>query len=225
MGKAITDLKPKIYNLKPAFHVDAVQAIKFLNCNVEKLGCDLLTLSGHKIYGPKGIAALYVKQGLKTANLTFGGSQEYGRRPGTQNTVGIIGLAAAIELLGSLEERQKMGEEISVLRDRLIKGIPDGELNGPTEEDRSPDNVSFTFYDTDQDELMTALDLEGIAASTGSACVSGSSKPSHVIEALGKSSDRKAATVRFSLGKDTSEAEIDKTIAITKKIIQRLKHG
>ncbi len=209
-----------------ALHVDAVQAAKFYNLNVEKLGCDLLTLSAHKLYGPKGIAALYVKTGLKMANLSFGGSQEFGRRPGTQNTSGIIGFAQALDQLGGLEERQALGAKLIKLRDTLIKNlseIPDSELNGPVGESRTPDNVSWTFFGIDQDELMTALDLAGVSASSGSACVSGSSEPSHVIEALGKVTERIAATLRLTLGRTTTASEIKTTSDIIKKIISQLR--
>jgi cysteine desulfurase len=208
------------------YHIDAVQATKFFNCNVEKLGCDLLTISAHKVYGPKGIGALYVKTGTKINNLTYGGSQEYGRRPGTQNSVGIIGMAKAFELLGSLEDRQKVAENISKLRDELIseiKNISDSDLNGPQGESRTADNVNFTFYDVDQDALMTAVDLAGIAASTGSACVSGSSEPSHVIESLGKINDRQAATLRLTLGKTTTASEVNAVVKSLNEIIKQLR--
>ncbi len=223
-------------SLVPIFHVDAVQALKFLNCNVEKLNCDLLTLSAHKIYGPKGIGAIYIKGGLsaqggpaaggKMQNLMFGGSQEYGRRPGTQNTAGIIGFAKAVELLGPLEVRQKNELRISKLRDSLIKEllkIPKVELNGPQGEDRLADNVSVTIDGVDQDSIMTALDLAGISASTGSACVSGSSEPSHVIEALGKVSKGQSATLRLTLGRDTSASEIKQTSKALVQIIKNLR--
>jgi cysteine desulfurase len=220
IGSLIKDRRSRI-----VYHIDAVQAAKFYNCNVEKLGCDLLTLSAHKIFGPKGIGALYIKPGVKIANLMYGGSQEYGKRPGTQNTAGIIGFAKAVELLGSLEERQENAEKISKLRDKLILGISKikkKELNGPTGDKRTADNVNFTIYDVDQDALMTGLDLAGIAASTGSACVSGSSQPSHVIEALGKINNRQAATVRFTLSRYTTDKEIDYTVKILSELIARL---
>src|SRR3989344_2185769 len=225
-------LKANSYPANPLFHVDAVQALKFLNCNVEKLGCDLLTLSAHKIYGPKGIGVLYIKSGLsagggpasgeKMQNLMFGGAQEYGQRPGTQNTAGIIGFAKAVELLGSLEARQKNAGKIAKLRDALVKEllkISLLELNGPLGENRTADNVSITIYGVDQDSLMTALDLVGVSASTGSACVSGSSEASHVIEALGKTSIQKSATLRLTLGKDNTSAEIKRVAMLIKQII------
>ena len=209
-----------------AYHVDAVQAVKFLNCNVEKLGCHLLTVSSHKIYGPKGVGALYVKKGLKMANLAFGGSQEYGLRPGTQNTSGIIGFARAIQLLGSLEERQAEGIRLAILQGKLIKELnqlPGAELNGHPYE-RIPDNISYTFNGVDQDALMTALDLAGIAASTGSACVSGSSEPSHVIKSLGKLTKGDSATLRLTLGRTTKTPEVDYTIKTISNIIKKLRH-
>ncbi len=225
IGKAIAEL-PTTYNQRPFFHIDAVQAAKFYNLNVEKLNCDLLTLSAHKIAGPKGIGALFIKTGVKLDKLIDGGSQEYGRRSGTQNTSGIIGFAKAIELLGSLEDRQKNAKKISKLRDQLIKNISKidhVELNGPIGEGRTADNVNFTIYDTDQDALMTSLDLAGISASTGSACVSGSSEPSHVIEALGKiQKNRLAATIRFTLGSATTSIEINFVSKNLEQIVEKL---
>ncbi len=215
----------KNYGSRIAYHIDAVQAAQFYNCNVEKLDCDLLTLSAHKIYGPKGIGSLYINSLLKMSNLSFGGAQEYGRRPGTQNTAGIIGFARALELLGPLEERQKKSEHLSKLRDQFIENalkIKNVELNGPTGVNRAANNVSLSVGGVDQDALMTALDLAGIAASTGSACVSGSSEPSYVIEALGKLTRDKAATMRLTLGQGTTLTEIKSVITILPKIIKQL---
>ena len=208
------------------FHIDAVQAAQFLNLNVEKLNCHLLTISAHKIYGPKGIGILYVRSGVKLQNLSVGGSQEYGKRPGTQNTPGIIGLALAIEKLGSLESRQEVGNKISELRDQFIKKIikiPSLQINGPTGEMRIPNNISATINGVDQDALMTALDLAGIAASTGSACVSGSSEPSHVIQALDSVKVGQAATVRFTLGRDSTLKEVKYVTKTLAQIISQLR--
>jgi cysteine desulfurase len=226
IGKALIDMSPITRNLKPVFHIDAVQAAKYYNLNVEKLNCDYLTISAHKIFGPKGIGALYIRTNSKLANLMYGGSQEYGKRPGTQNTTGIIGFAKAIELLGPLESREKNYKKVSVLRDKIIQSVsnlPNVELNGPLGDMRTADNVSLTIYDIDQDSLMTALDMTGIAASTGSACVSGSSKPSHVIESLGKPTDRQAATVRFTLSKDTKSSDISYLVKTLPNIISKLR--
>ena len=193
------------------FHIDAVQAVKFFNCRAEKLNCDLMTVSAHKIYGPKGSALLYVRTGVKMANLSFGGSQEYGRRPGTQNTAGIVGFAHALELLGPLEQRQSEAARLKLICDESIQNlrqIPGAMLNGPLGDDRAPDNVCFTFSGIDQDAFMTALDLAGIAASTGSACISGSTEPSHVIQALGRLTAGPAATLRLTPGRLTRAADM-----------------
>lgn len=208
------------------FHTDAVQAIKYFNCNVDKLGVDLMTMSAHKINGPKGIGALYIRTGTKIDNLMTGGSQEYDKRPGTQNSPGIIGFASAVKHLGSLEDRQNQAEKVKILRDKLISelGTSDSlDLNGPTGDLRAPDNVNFNVYGVDQELLMTSLDLAGISASTGSACVSGSSEPSHVIRALGKINDLPAATFRLTLGHQNTLPEIKETIMRINQIVSRLK--
>lgn len=223
IGKAIAEInakqKHRIY-----FHTDAVQAIKYFNCHVDKLNVDLMTISAHKISGPKGIGALYIRTGTPIDNLMTGGAQEYGMRPGTQNTAGIIGFAEAIKLLGSLEERQKEASRVTILRDKLISEISNmdkADLNGPTGDLRTPDNVNFTVTGIDSDLLMSKLDLAGIAASTGSACVSGSSEPSHVIKSLGKvDTDTDAATVRLTLGRQTKLTDIASAIKIIKKILE-----
>ncbi|MBI2355581.1 MAG: cysteine desulfurase [Candidatus Doudnabacteria bacterium] len=227
IGKHLSSINSRLSTShKIAFHTDAVQAAKFYNCNVEKLGCDLLTLSAHKLYGPKGIGTLYIKTGTKIDNLMSGGAQEYDMRPGTQNTAGIIGMAKALELLGSLEEREKSAKKIRNLRDELwdqIKNIPGVELNGPIGESRNPENLSITISDIDQDSLITAMDLAGFAVSTGSACVSGSSEPSHVIKALGKAASKTVSTVRFTLGQATTKQEIDIVIKKFPEIINKLR--
>ncbi|OGE81120.1 MAG: hypothetical protein A3H72_00880 [Candidatus Doudnabacteria bacterium RIFCSPLOWO2_02_FULL_48_8] len=227
IGKQLSSINSHLStNRKVFFHVDAVQAAKFYNLNVEKLGCDLMTITAHKLYGPKGVGALYMRTGLKIDNLMSGGAQEYAMRPGTQNTAGIIGFAKAVKLLGGLEEREALGKKIGELRNQLrnsIESIPGVEMNGPMGDCRSPDNLSVTVRDIDQDSLITALDLAGIAASTGSACVSGSSEPSHVIQALGKITDSQSATVRFTLGKFTTEKEIKQILKIFPEIVNRLR--
>ena len=225
IGKILFEINLK-RKQKIVFHTDAAQALKYLNCNVKKSNLDLLTGSAHKIYGPKGIGILYIKQGTPLDNLMFGGAQEYAFRPGTQNTVGIIGMAVAIKLLGSLEKRQETAEKIKKLSDKLIKFFQTEkyfDLNGPIEENRAPDIISATIYGIDQDLLVSAVDLAGFAVSTGSACVSGSSKPSHVIESLGKIGKKKAATIRISLSKNNTEEEIDKFIDELKRIVLALR--
>ncbi|HYE22236.1 MAG TPA: cysteine desulfurase family protein [Verrucomicrobiae bacterium] len=214
LGRLIQEYNTRV-KLKISFHTDAVQAVKYYNCHVEKLGVDLLTFSAHKINGPKGIGGLYVKSGTRLGKTTYGGSQEYEIRPGTQNTPGIIGLAKSVELLSSLEKRQTQGEKIRNLKDYLItelKKISTIDFNGSIDNESAPDILNFSVLGADQDTLMTKLDLAGIAASTGSACVSGSTTPSHVINSLGKITDNPAATVRISIGKQNTIKEIKKTV-------------
>lgn len=204
------------------YHVDAVQAAKFYNCHVEKLGCDLLTLSGHKLRGPKGIGALYVKAGSKLENIAFGGSQEYGLRPGTQNTAGIIGFAESIKLLGSLEAREKTAGKIFKNKLKfasILMNAPGVSLNGTLDNSFAPDILSVNIEGVDQDGLMTLLDLNGIAASTGSACVSGSTEPSHVIASL--RDDPNSSTLRLSFGAETTNSDLVRAgKVITQAIIQ-----
>lgn len=220
VGKLLADHNRK-QSHKIHLHVDAVQAFKYYNCHVDKLNVDLLTLSAHKINGPKGVGALYVRTGVKLANLMHGGSQEYGKRPGTQNTVGIIGFAEAVKLAGDFDKRTKAGLKLRKLSEELIKTVKkmkDVELNGPTGADRAPDNINFTIIGMDQDTVIAKFDLAGFAVSTGSACVSGSSEPSHVIESLKMKYKEPAATVRVSLGKQNTAAEIKSFIKTLEKI-------
>ena len=223
IGKILSEVNSR-RTLKVLFHTDAVQAVKFYNCNVEKLNVDLLTFSAHKINGPKGIGGLYIKAGTKINNLMVGGSQEYDKRPGTQNTAGIIGMADSFKFLGPLEARQKNGKKISKLKNILCAKLLDLngiELNGTLKENLTcPDILSISVSNTDQETLITSLDLAGISASTGSACVSGSTEPSHVIRALGKNQNLKS-TVRFSLSSKNTTSEINTLI----KIISSIKHN
>lgn len=207
------------------FHTDAVQAVNYLNCNVKKLGVDLLTLSGHKIYGPKGIGALYIKNGTFVNPLIYGGGQEHGLRSGTENVAGIVGLAAAIEQvqdpkikIQSIRTRQ--------LRDKLVKAIlkliPDSRLNG-SEISRLPNNVNFSFAGAEGEAIVIALDQKGIAVSTGSACSSKTLKPSHVLLALGLSEEEAHCSLRVTLGRDTTEKEIVKFLKVLPPIIKKLR--
>lgn len=214
------------------FHTDAVQAINYLNCNVQQLGVDLLTLSSHKIYGPKGVGALYVKQGAKVDPIMFGGRQENGLRPGTENVAGIVGLGAAIDLIKNKTSRHSeapSAEEspgLTKLRDKLIDGIleqiPKSRLNG-SRKNRLPNNVNFSFEGAEGEAIVIALDQEGIAASTGSACSSGSLEPSHVLLALGLTELQAHGSLRLTLGRYTTEQEIDRVLDVLPKIIERLR--
>ncbi len=219
IGQAEHSIGHKIY-----FHTDAVQAFNYLNCDVKKLGVDLLTLSGHKIYGPKGIGALYVRQNTPLEPVIFGGGQEQGLRPGTENTASIIGFAEAVQI--AAQEREKEAKRIKPLRDKLIKGllqkIPGAKLNGP-QESRLPNNVNVSIPGIEGESMLISLDQEGIAASTGSACSSRSLRPSHVLLAIGLTPEQAHGSLRFSLGKYTTRQDIEKVLAVLPKIVKRLR--
>lgn len=222
IGKAVSEINQRQTH-QIIFHTDAVAALKYLNCNLDKLGADLLTFTGHKIGGPKGIGGLIIRSGTLLDPLIIGGSQEYGKRAGTQNTSGIIGLAKALELLGSLEDRQSRAAATQDLRDYLIAEllkIGKAELNGPIGQERIADNVNFSFFGVDQESLIAALDLQGLAASSGSACVSGSAEPSHVIAALGR---KPGAVLRATLADGMNKAEIKKAAGIIRAAVRKLR--
>jgi len=224
----------QIPNLKsqfPIFHTDAVQAVNYLDCDVKKLGVDLLTLSAHKIYGPKGVGALYVKEGTPILPIIFGGGHEQGLRPGTENTPGIVGLGKAIEKVKSEKTSANSVESSKIknlerLRDKLIDGIlkriPDSRLNG-SRVNRLPNNANFSFRGAEGESIAISLDREGIAASTGSACSSKSLEPSHVLLALGLSPEEVHGSLRLTLGRYTTEEDINKVLEVLPKIIERLR--
>jgi len=218
-GRSTKDLYNKIY-----FHTDAVQAVNYLPMKADYLKVDLITISGHKIYGPKGIGALYIKEGTPIKSITFGGHQEYNIRPGTYNVPGIVGLGAAVELVNN--QSPIINHQIGKLRDKLIAGlakeIPDIQINGDMEK-RVPANANISFLGAEGESMLLMLDMEGIAVSTGSACASGSLEPSHVLRAMGIAAEDCHASIRFTLGKFTTEKEIDRVIAVLPKIVERLR--
>lgn len=205
------------------FHTDACQAGPYIKIDVKKLNVDLLTLNGSKIYGPKGVGILYVKEGVKIKPIIYGGEQESGLRSGTENVAGIVGFAKALELVD--RNREKENKRLIRLRDRLMKGllrIPKTILNGhPTK--RLPNNVSVAFLDVEGESVILRLDKYGIYASTGSACSSKSLEPSHVILGLGKEEEIAHCTIRFTLGKETTERDIDYTLKIVPKVVSSLR--
>lgn len=230
IGKLLQTINYK-RQTKTYFHTDAVQAVNYLPCDVKELGVDLLSLSGHKIYGPKGVGALYVKQGTQMEPIIYGGHQEAGLRPGTENTANIVGLGRAIEMIKSDLGRhsETAGEEslkISKYRDKLIHGIltkiPGSRLNG-SRNNRLPNNVNVSFEGAEGEALVITLDQEGIAASTGSACSSGSLEPSHVLLALGLSHIQAHGSLRLTLGRYTTEKEIDKVLEVLPKVVENLR--
>ncbi len=207
------------------FHTDATQSAGIVRVDVRELKVDLLSLSAHKRYGPKGIGALYLRTGVKIAPWLHGGSQERGRRGGTENVPGIVGFGVAARLA-----QEAMAEEaarVSALRDRLGAGlavIEGAHLNGHPY-GRLPGIVNVSFADADSESLLLGLDLEGIAASSGSACTSGSLEPSHVIAALDLPARYATGTLRFSLGRWTTEAEVDRALDVLPRVLASVRRA
>lgn len=206
------------------FHTDAVQAIGHINIDVKELNIDLLSMSAHKFYGPKGIGALYIRQGVKIDPLISGGGQERNKRAGTENVASIVGMAKAIEL--AYENLEEHNERLIKLRDQLIKKIQDNikyvRLNGhPTK--RLPGNVNMCFQFIEGESLLLSLDMEGIAGSSGSACTSGSLDPSHVLLSIGLPHEIAHGSLRLSLGDFNQEEEIDYVVEKLVKIVDRLR--
>ena len=206
------------------FHTDAVQASGAVPIDVNDWNADLLSLSGHKFHGPKGVGALYIRKGTRIHNLIEGGAQERGLRAGTENVPGIVGMGDALSLAAA--ELPEYTARVTTLRDRLIHGVlsavPDARLNGhPTL--RLPGNVNFSFPGVEGESLLMRLDLAGIACSSGSACTSGSLEPSHVLSAMGLSPDMARSSLRFSLGRDNTAEEIDRVLAVLPPIVEDLR--
>ena len=212
-------------NPKTLFHTDAVQAANFLDCDVKKLGADLLTLSGHKIYGPKGVGALYIKKGTPIEPIIYGGGHERGLRSGTENVAGIVGLGQAIKEIQNPKSKIQ-NIRIRQFRDKLIKTIlkiiPASRLNGSLAQ-RLPNNVNISFDGAEGEAIVVALDQKGIAASTGSACSSGSLEPSHVLLALGLSEEVAHGSLRMTLGKYNTAKDVEKVIKVLPVVIQKLR--
>ena len=206
------------------FHTDAVQAVGAIPVDVNDLKVDLLTLTGHKFYGPKGIGALYVRKGTRIAPQMHGGSHERNLRAGTENVPGIIGLGVAAELAeAELTETMK---RVTALRDRLIKetlaGVSHSRLNGDAVK-RLPNNINFSFSFVEGEALLLMLDMKGIGASSGSACTSGSLDPSHVLLAMGLDHETAHGSLRISLGRHSTDAEVDYFLKELPPILERLR--
>ena len=206
------------------FHTDAVQAVGKIPVDVKRMGVDLLSLSGHKIHGPKGVGALYIRKGTRLGKLFYGGHHERDRRPGTENVPGIVGLGRAAELA-----RIHLGERAARVRDlrdyferHVAERIPGARINGDTER-RIPNVSNMSFQGVDGESLLIALDLKGIAVSTGSACASGSLEPSHVLTALGLTREQVRGSLRISLGAYTTREEIDYALAALEETISKLR--
>ena len=206
------------------FHTDAVQTVGHIPAKVDDLGVDLLAISAHKLYGPKGVGVLYVRKGTRIVSFLHGGGQERGLRASTENVPGIVGLGKAAEIAQA--EMDAESKHVTRLRDKLIRGllerIPQIRLNGhPTQ--RLPNNVNVSVASVEGESLAVSLDLEGIAVSTGSACSSEAMEPSHVLTAMGVPVELARGSVRFSLGKHNTDAEIDHVLEAFPRIVSRLR--
>ena len=208
---------------KVLFHTDAVQAAGYVKINVEEQNIDLLSMTAHKIHGPKGCGLLYVRQGVKLENLIEGGAQERGRRAGTENVAGIVGLDAALQLaVDTMDERCA---KLSVLRDRLIDEllkIERSRINGDRVK-RLPNNVNMCFEGIEGESLLLKLDLNGVSASSGSACTSGSLDPSHVLLSIGLPHEIAHGSTRMTFSEDTTEEDIDYIAKIVPEIVSYLR--
>ncbi|MCK9221644.1 MAG: cysteine desulfurase NifS [Limnochordia bacterium] len=206
------------------FHTDAVQTVGALPVNVDELQCDLLSLSAHKFYGPKGVGVLYARKGTRFVSHIYGGAQERGRRAGTENTPGIVGMAKALAL--ATAERETVQPQIAALRDRLREGIlakvDEVRLNGHPQE-RLPNNLSLCFRYIEGEALLLNLDLQGIAGSSGSACTSGSLEPSHVLLAMGIAPEIAHGSLRLTLGRENTPEEVDYVIDAVAKAVDKLR--
>ena len=206
------------------FHTDAVQAVGHLQINVKEQNIDMLSLSAHKFHGPKGVGALYCRRGLMLTNIIDGGAQERGKRAGTENLPGICGMVAALEeAVANLEANTK---KVTALRDKLINGlsqIPHCALNGDAV-NRLPGNVSFCFEGIEGESLLLMLDMQGVCASSGSACTSGSLDPSHVLLAIGRVHDVAHGSLRLSLSEYNTEEEVDHILSVVPQVVQYLRN-
>ena len=206
------------------FHTDAVQAAGYLDLDVRMLGVDLLSLSGHKFHGPKGTGVLFIRRGAPFLPYLLGGGQERERRSGTENIPGIVGLSVALEAANS--RRDETGRHCAALRDRIVaqvlERVPGSRLNGhPTQ--RLPNNANFCFPGVEGEPILLGLDMAGIAASSGSACSSGSLEPSHVLLALGQSAEVARGSLRLTLGKNNTEEQVEYLIGVLVDLVERLR--
>ena len=209
---------------KVFFHTDAIQTFCKVPLNVEEDHVDLLSLSAHKIYGPKGVGALYIRKGTKMVAILHGGSQQRKRRPGTENVAGAVGFARAAELL--FADQEKEGDRLAALRDQLQRNlaekIPQVLRNGDPDH-RLPGTLNMSFKFVEGESLILSLDMEGIAVSSGSACTSGSLEPSHVLLAMGIPHEVCHGSLRFSLGRGTTKEQIDYVLEVLPRIVARLR--
>jgi cysteine desulfurase len=206
------------------FHTDAIQSVGKIPVDVQELGVDLLAISGHKIHGPKGVGALYVRRGAKLRSVYRGGGQERARRPGTENLPGIVGLGKAAEL--AMSQVDKVSRRLASLRDRIendvVEAIPGVRINGEGAP-RTPNTTNLSFEGVEAETLTIALDLRGFAVSTGAACSSGSVEPSHVLQAMGLATDRVQSSIRVSLSKFTTDEEVQEFVVALRDAVKSVR--
>jgi cysteine desulfurase len=220
----VREIAPAVRERGAVFHTDAVQAIGKVPIDVDELGVDLLSMSSHKIYGPKGVGFLYVRRGIDLDPLSHGGSHEWSTRAGTENVPGIVGLATALKL--AVDAQPAESARLTELTARLEKGIaeriPEASVNGhPTE--RLPGTLNVAFHYVEGESVVLALDMEGFAVSTGSACTTDSAEPSHVLSAMGVPANTAQGSVRFGLGRSTTLADVDRLLEVLPGIVERLR--
>ena len=206
------------------FHTDAVQAVGHIHINVKEQNIDMLSLSGHKFHGPKGVGALYVRRGFPLVNVIDGGAQERGKRAGTENIAGICGMAAAMK--DACDHIDENMPKVAAMRDKLIAGlsqIPHCALNGDAK-NRLPGNVSFCFEGIEGESLLLLLDMKGVSASSGSACTSGSLDPSHVLLAIGRVHDVAHGSLRLSLSEYNTDEEVEHILKVVPEVVQYLRN-
>ncbi len=224
IGKLLKNLNQKREN-RIYFHTDAVQGVGYLNCDVQKLGVDALSISAHKIYGPKGVGVLYLRKGIPFVPQAQGGGQEGGKRAGTEDVAGIVGLAKSIELI---KQNKKEAKSIENIRNKLVKvilrTIPGAIFTGPKiGPNRLISFASFCFKNIEGESLLISLDQAGIAVSSGSACTSGSLDPSHVLIAMGLKPEVAHGSLRLTLGKENTKGEVDYLLKVLPGIVKRLR--
>ncbi len=222
IGGIIRDFRISQKSGFPIFHTDAVQAINYLNCDIKELKADLLTLSGHKIYGPKGIGALFIKTGIQIEPVIYGGGHEFGFRAGTENVAGIVGLGKAVELI---KKHKKATKKIMGFRNKIIKSllkIRGAQINGSIE-NRLPNNVNIGFAGAEGESVLMSLDQQGIFVSTGSACSTKDLKPSHVLRSIGLTPAETHGSIRITLGRYTTKKEIDYLLKTIPEALKRIR--
>lgn len=220
----IKALAQAAHDKKALFHTDAVQSIGKIAVDVRDLGVDMLSLTGHKIYGPKGCGALFIKTGIKIAPLFYGGSHEKKRRPGTENVAGAVGLAKALEIAAARREDdyETAVKLADYFIDNVISQIPDVSFNGSRTR-RVPQTINLSIKGAEGESLILSLDIQGIAASSGSACTSGATEPSHVLTAMNIPQVIAQGSIRFSMGRSTTKAQLDHVIVELIPIVERLR--